>query len=87
VLDANGTTLRIAKVSDFKPAPFTILGWEVRRIHEIVADLNTKGVEFERFAFLEQDKAAVWIAPSGDMVAWFKDPDDNILSLSEHVKF
>jgi hypothetical protein len=87
VLDANGTMLRIAKVPDFKPAPFTILGWEVRRIHEIVADLNTKGVEFERFAFLEQDKAAVWIAPSGDMVAWFKDPDDNILSLSEHVKF
>jgi hypothetical protein len=87
VLDANGTMPRIAKVPDFKPASFTILGWEVRRIHEIVADLNTKGIEFERFAFLEQDKAGAWIAPSGDKVAWFKDPDGATSSVSEHVKF
>jgi catechol 2,3-dioxygenase-like lactoylglutathione lyase family enzyme len=85
-LDSNGTRVRIAKIPDFKPASFTILGWEVQDIHQVVASLNSKGIVFERYNFLEQDAAGIWTAPSGDKVAWFKDPDGNILSLSEHVK-
>ncbi len=84
VLDANGIMVRIAK-ADFKPAPFTILGWQVSRIENVVAEMSKKGVHFERFGFFQQDELGIWIAPGGDKVAWFKDPDGNTLSVSEHV--
>jgi catechol 2,3-dioxygenase-like lactoylglutathione lyase family enzyme len=86
VLDANGIMLRIAKVPVFEPARFTILGWEVQGIHDVVAKLTARGLVFEQFGLPNQDEAGVWTAPTGDKVAWFKDPDGNILSLSEHVK-
>jgi len=85
VLDANGTMVRIAKAPEFKPAPFTILGWQVSGIKKVATALQEKGVHFERFGFLEQDELGIWTAPGGDKVAWFKDPDGNVLSLSEHV--
>ena len=85
VLDANGIMIRVAKAPEFKPAPFTILGWQVSGIEKVVAALQEKGVHLEIFGFLEQDKLGIWTAPSGDKVAWFKDPDGNVLSVSQHV--
>jgi catechol 2,3-dioxygenase-like lactoylglutathione lyase family enzyme len=85
VLDANGIMVRVAKVSEFKPAQFTILGWQVPNIEKIVTELQGKGVVFERFGFFEQDALGIWTAPTGDKVAWFKDPDGNVLSVSQHV--
>ena len=85
VLDANGIMVRVAKAGDFTPAPFTILGWEVGDIAKIASRLKEKGVAFERYSFLEQDELSIWTAPTGDKVAWFKDPDGNVLSISEHV--
>lgn len=85
VFDANGIMIRIAKAPQFKPAQFTILGWQVTDIEKIVSDLDKEGVQFERFGFFEQDKLGIWTAPTGDKVAWFKDPDGNILSVSQHV--
>jgi len=86
VLDANGIMIRVAKVGkDFSPAQFTILGWQVSGIEKVVAGLRSKGVQFERYGFLKQDELGIWTAPTGDKVAWFKDPDGNVLSVSEHV--
>ena len=85
VLDANGIMLRVAKAPVFQSAPFTILGWQVSNIEKMASALQEKGVQFERFGFFEQDKLGIWTAPSGDKVAWFKDPDGNILSISQHV--
>ena len=85
VLDANGIMVRVAKAPEFKPAAFTILGWQVSGIDKAVAALHDRGVHFERFGFLEQDKLGIGTAPKGDKVAWFKDPDGNVLSISEHV--
>lgn len=85
VLDANGIKVRVAKVQQFTPAPYTVLGWHVRDIEEIVKQLVAKGVHFERYGFLQQNDLGIWAAPSGDKVAWFKDPDGNVLSLSQHV--
>jgi catechol 2,3-dioxygenase-like lactoylglutathione lyase family enzyme len=85
VLDANGIMVRVAKAPEFSPAPFTILGWQVTGIEKVVTGLRERGVQFERFGFLEQDKLGIWTAPTGDKVAWFKDPDGNTLSVSEHV--
>lgn len=84
VLDANGIMVRVAK-AQFTPAPFTILGWQVTDIENVAAALQQKGVQFERFGFFEQDPLGIWTAPTGDKVAWFKDPDENILSISQHV--
>jgi catechol 2,3-dioxygenase-like lactoylglutathione lyase family enzyme len=86
VLDANGIMIRVAKVPPpFTPAPFTILGWQVKGIERVVTELLAKGIHFEIFGFFKQDPLGIWTAPTGDKVAWFKDPDGNILSVSEHV--
>ena len=85
VFDANGIMVRVAKMPDFKPLPFTILGWEVSGIESVAAEMSTKGVHFECFGFFEQDALGIWTAPTGDKVAWFKDPDGNLLSVSQHV--
>jgi catechol 2,3-dioxygenase-like lactoylglutathione lyase family enzyme len=84
VLDANGIMVRVAR-AQFTPAQFTILGWQVKNIEKTVAGLQEKGVHFERFGFFEQDALGIWTAPTGDKVAWFKDPDGNVLSVSQHV--
>lgn len=85
VMDANGTMVRIAKVGKFTPAQFTILGWQVDDIEAAVTSLRGRGVRFERFPGMQQDKAGIWTAPGGARVAWFKDPDGNILSVSQHI--
>jgi catechol 2,3-dioxygenase-like lactoylglutathione lyase family enzyme len=85
VLDANGITLRVVKLQKFEPVQYTVLGWEVKGIQSIVLQLQQKGVTFERYDFFKQDDLGIWTNPNGDKVAWFKDPDGNTLSVSEHV--
>lgn len=85
VFDANGIMVRAAKMKEVTPAQFTVLGWQVKNIEEIVRALEKKGVHFEIFGFFKQDELGIWTAPTGDKVAWFKDPDRNILSVSQHV--
>lgn len=85
VMDANGIMVRVAKMQEFTPARYTILGWQVSDIKTVVRALQARGVRFEIFGFFKQDELGIWTAPTGDKVAWFKDPDGNILSLSQHV--
>jgi len=82
VLDANGIMIRVAKAPEFTPAQFTILGWQVRDIEKVAQELQKKGVHFEIFGFFKQDELGIWTAPTGDKVAWFKDPDGNQFILS-----
>jgi catechol 2,3-dioxygenase-like lactoylglutathione lyase family enzyme len=84
VFEAGGTPIRIQKVPQHSPLPHTALGWQVRDVADRVAALSAAGVRFERYEPLAQDEAGIWIAPSGVKVAWFKDPDGNVLSLSQH---
>jgi len=85
VFDANGNMLRLTRVQEVRPQPFTILGWQVSDIAATVQRLQAAGVEFERYAdFMKQDELGIWTAPGGSRVAWFKDPDGNILSVSQH---
>lgn len=85
VFDANGTMLRVTPVPEYKPDTFTVLGWEVTDLNETVAGLQKKGVVFEKYGFLKQDELGIWTAPGGAKVAWFKDPDGNLLSVSQHT--
>ncbi|HEY1679138.1 MAG TPA: VOC family protein [Candidatus Sulfotelmatobacter sp.] len=85
VFDANGIMVRAAKMKEVTPQQFTVLGWQVNDIEGMVRALTGKGVKFEVFGFFKQDDLGIWTAPTGDKVAWFKDPDGNILSLSQHA--
>jgi catechol 2,3-dioxygenase-like lactoylglutathione lyase family enzyme len=84
VLDANGVELRLQKVASLTPPGFTTLGWEVRDLAAVLAALAARGVSTERFPWLTQDARGVWQAPSGARVAWFKDPDGNLLSVAQY---
>jgi len=81
--DANGTVLRIQVVPQFTPQPHTALGWSVADIEAAVRALAGRGVAFERFPGLEQDRLGIWTSPPGARIAWFKDPDGNLLSLTQ----
>jgi catechol 2,3-dioxygenase-like lactoylglutathione lyase family enzyme len=83
VYDANGIMLRLGMGKELPPASGTVLGWQVTDIDSVVQSLKTAGVQFERYEFLKQD-SEIWTSPTGARVAWFKDPDGNTLSVSEH---
>ena len=82
-IDAHGTMLRVAKAREVLLAPYTLLGWKVPDIKKTVSALTAKGVKFERYEGMGQDKSGIWKSPSGAKVAWFKDPDGNTLSLTQ----
>ena len=85
VMKAGAHMIRIVKSAAFNPLQSTVLGWEVKNIEEIVSWLKNRGVAFEKYPWVEDQESGIWATPSGDKVAWFKDPDGNVLSVSEHV--
>jgi catechol 2,3-dioxygenase-like lactoylglutathione lyase family enzyme len=84
VVALGGNQIRITKIPDFVPAERTILGWEVTNIVAHVDWLTKQGVTFERYPFIQDQDRGIWTTPDGSKVAWFKDPDGNVLSVSEH---
>jgi catechol 2,3-dioxygenase-like lactoylglutathione lyase family enzyme len=86
VFDAFGTMLRVVAVQTPAIAPYTVLGWEVADITAAVQELLKSGVIFESYPGMGLDELGIWTAPGGGArVAWFKDPDGNVLSVSRHV--
>jgi catechol 2,3-dioxygenase-like lactoylglutathione lyase family enzyme len=86
VFDAAGTMLRVVPVRQVSAAPYTVLGWEVPDIQRSAQELAASGVELMRFPGLDHNDLGVWTAPGGAAhVAWFKDPDGNLLSISQHA--
>ena len=83
VLNANGTPIRLTTVGDIVIARYTVLGWEVENIEATVAELGARGVRFEKFPGMPQADNGIWDAPGGTRVAWFKDPDGNLLSVAQ----
>ena len=81
--DANGTQLRVALVDRVLQAPYTVLGWRLLDIVATIRALREAGVAFKRYEGMAQDEDGVWIAPGGSRVAWFADPDGNVLSLQQ----
>lgn len=84
VMRAGDHMIRIAKVQNFTPLQGTILGWEVENIEAVVNWLRDRGVATEKYPFVQDRELGIWTTPTGDKVAWFKDPDGNILSVSRH---
>lgn len=83
VFDAKGTMLRVTVVSEVCRTGYTVLGWRVADIAAAVRGLKAKGVVFIRYDGMDQDEQGVWTTRGGDKVAWFADPDGNILSLTQ----
>jgi catechol 2,3-dioxygenase-like lactoylglutathione lyase family enzyme len=84
VLKTDENMIRISPVKDSTPAAHTILGWEVADIEREVGHLRERGVEFTVYPWMKASGSVIWSAPGGDKVAWFQDPDGNVLSLSQH---
>jgi catechol 2,3-dioxygenase-like lactoylglutathione lyase family enzyme len=85
VFAAGSNTVRVQKVESSAPPPYTSLGWEVGDIEAAVQQLAANGVEFQRYAGLPQNAAGIWRTPDGSQLAWFRDPDGNTLSLTQHA--
>ena len=75
--------LRIQKVEQVHAAPYTALGWTVSDIRRTAQELRAAGVVFQRYDGMNQDADGIWPAPSGALVAWFRDPDGQVLSLTQ----
>ena len=83
VFNAHGTMLRITAAAEVAHPGYTVLGWRVSDISATVTGLESQGVVFTRYDGMNQDAQGVWTTPNGDRVAWFTDPDGNVLSLTE----
>lgn len=85
VVSVGGHKIRIAKVPEFQPFHGTVLGWEVSNVKPVVEWLQSRGVSTEKYPFVADKELGIWTSPSGDQVAWFKDPDGNVLSVNSHA--
>lgn len=77
---AAGTSILVYPKPDHIPASFTILNFPVADIGRAVAELSRRGVRFERYDETETDEHGIFRG-GGPLIAWFKDPAGNILSV------
>jgi len=84
VFDIGSVPLRLSTVPGFAPHDHTVLGFDVEDIAASVKALGAKGVTFNSYEGFGQDALGIWTAPDGAVrVAWFNDPDGNVLSLTQ----
>jgi catechol 2,3-dioxygenase-like lactoylglutathione lyase family enzyme len=83
VLDVNGVMLRLTAAAKVATLGYTVLGWQVADIENTVGALTARGVAFRTYDDMDQDERGIWTAPGGDRVAWFQDPDGNVLSVTQ----
>ena len=81
VLDVGGSDLRISPVPSTTPTEHTVLGFSVPDVDRIVAMLTDRGIVFERFNGFPHEPNGTLTTPDGSRVAWFRDPDGNLLSI------
>jgi len=81
VFDVSGGVLRVGPVPGTKPSEHTVLGFAVDDVDAVVASLSARGVTFERFDGFAHEENGALMTPDGARVAWFRDPDGNILSV------
>ena len=83
VFNTGGVALRVSFVADFTPHEHTILGFSVTDVKATVKALREKGITFNIYPGFSQDELGILSLPGGvGHVAWFKDPDGNVLSVT-----
>jgi predicted enzyme related to lactoylglutathione lyase len=83
VAHSGHTRLRITLADGWTPQPFTVLGWAVDDIRADLATLRSRDVDPLLFDGMSQDAEGIWTAPGGAQIAWFTDPDGNVLSFTQ----
>lgn len=81
VFDAGGGDLRVSPVPSTEPSVHTVLGFSVNDVDAIIASLVARGITFERFEGFPHAENGAVMTPDGARVAWFRDPDGNLLSV------
>jgi catechol 2,3-dioxygenase-like lactoylglutathione lyase family enzyme len=84
VYDVAGGELRVSPVPATRPTEHTVLGFAVTDLRTLMRGLSELGIRWQRFAHLAQDAEGVLQLPDGTRVAWFRDPDGNLLSIVEY---
>lgn len=85
VFEGKNAQVRVSRVPAMAPAAYAVLAFTVDDIEKTADALAAKGVAFARFGFFVQDQRGIWTAPDGTKVAWFHDPDLNLLSIVQHA--
>src|SRR5437667_3753523 len=60
VFRSGDTRLRVTRVDQVVPAPYTVLGWSVPDVEAAIRDLSGRGVEFQRYDGMDQDDLGTW---------------------------
>jgi sugar phosphate isomerase/epimerase len=83
VFDVGGIDLRVSIVPDFTPHEHTVLGFGVPDVASVVKALRENGVMSNIYKGFNQDELGIFSLPDSALrVAWFKDPDGNVLSVT-----
>lgn len=93
--DATGVTLSISDVpiriifkEGFRASENSVVGFTVKQIEEKIIFLKNQGIQFEFYSlFPGQSDSGIWLTLDGTKVAWIKDPDGNIIALTENSNF
>ncbi len=85
VYSVGGGDLRVSPVPSTQPSAHTVLGFAVSDIRTVVDTLAARAVILERFAGFPHDPLGVLTMPDGTQVAWFRDPDGNLLSIVQYA--
>ena len=85
VFEVGGSDLRVSPVPSTQPSAHTVLGFAVPDVRTIVESLTARGIRFERIAGFPHDSMGILTTPDGSRVAWFRDPDGNLLSIVQYA--
>ena len=83
VFDTSGVMLHINPVESVTPQAHTVLGWQVDDLTETMTALKEAGITFAEFDNVPLDKHSIWTDGDGTQIAWFRDPDGHLLSLTQ----
>jgi len=77
---AGGGKVIVYPKPNHEPATFTVLNFPVKDIEDTIDSLAKAGIQFERYEGMDQDSRGI-NRGGGPLIAWFKDPAGNILSV------
>lgn len=83
---ADGAEVFLYQKPDHVPATFTVLNFKVMNIEKAIDEMLSKGIKFEHYSGKIQTDAKGIFRGGGPLIAWFKDPAGNILSVLEKIE-
>jgi catechol 2,3-dioxygenase-like lactoylglutathione lyase family enzyme len=85
VFQVGSGELRVSPVPSTQPSAHTVLGFAVSDVDAVIDFLGARGVTFERFPGFPHRQNGMLVTPDGAKVAWFRDPDGNLLSVVQYA--